>query len=78
MNEEDVKKSLIEFINKKMKEMGNTDVKIGNIRVVQRPDWNAFVDVSFTWYLNGWAKPTDLTNVYFAFRDGEWHTSTIF
>lgn len=78
MNEDEAKKSLEEFINKKMEEMGNTDVKIGNIRLGQRPEWDAFVDISFTWYLNGWEKPTDLTDVYFAFRDGEWHMSTIF
>lgn len=78
MNEAEMRESLIEFINKEMERMGNTDVKISNIRLYQRPEWDAFVDVSFTWYLNGWEKPTNLTDVVFVFRDGKWHTSMIF
>ena len=78
MNEEELKRSLIEFINAKMEEMGNTNVKIQNIRLMKRPEPDAFVDISFTWYHNGWEKPTTLTDVFFAYREGKWITSTIF
>lgn len=78
MNEEEVKKSLIEFINKKMEEMGNTDIKIKNIRVMQRPEWDALADISYIWYLNGWEKRANFTDVVFAFREGVWHSSIVF
>lgn len=72
MNEVKMKESLIEFINSEMKRMGNTDVKISNIRLCQRSEVDALVDLSFTWYLNGWEKPTTLTDVIIVFREGKW------
>ena len=78
MNETEMKESLIEFINNEMERMGNTDVKISNIRLRQRPEWEAFVDVAFIWYLNGHEKPTTLTDVLIVFREGKWISSVIF
>lgn len=78
MNESEMRESLIEFINKEMERMGNTNVKISNIRLRQRPEWEAFVDVSFTWYLNGWEKPTTLTDVLIVYREGKWISSITF
>jgi hypothetical protein len=76
---DELEKSLIDFIEKKNNENGNTDVKVSNIRFWNNGDLqNAFADVSFTWYLNAWAKPTKLIDVVFLFRNGEWITSTIF
>ena len=44
MNEAEMRKSLIRFINKEMKTNGNTNVSIKNIRLNQHPEWDAFVD----------------------------------
>lgn len=77
--EEKLTKSLIEFITKKNDDNGNTDLKIENIRF-----WDdhgaiyAYADVSFTWYLNGWEKPTVLNDTIFLYRNEEWYTPTFF
>ena len=78
MNKTELRESLIEFINSEMERIGNTDVKISNIRLYQRPEVDAMVDLSFTWYLNGWEKPTALTDVIIVFREGKWISSVIF
>ena len=78
MNETELRENLIAFINKEMENMGNTDVKISNIRLRQRPEWEAFVDISFIWYLNGHEKHTTLTDTLFIFRDGKWISSVTF
>lgn len=78
MNETELRESLIEFINSEMEKMGNTDVKISNIRLCQRPEVDAFVDLSFTWYLNGHEKPTKMTDVLIVYREGKWISSIIF
>lgn len=50
-----IEKSLINAINYEMKQIGNTDVKITNIRpFITDNKQFAFADVSYTWWLNSW------------------------
>lgn len=79
MESSELATSLINFIHAQNEQNGNTNVSIRNIRFIINDNLtNVFVDVSFTWYLNGWEKPTTLTDVLFLRRDEKWITSTIF
>lgn len=52
-----MKDMLINTIYYEMKQLGNTDVVIDNIRLFTEEDKQyAIADVSYTWRLNAWEK----------------------
>jgi hypothetical protein len=65
--------SLTKTIMSKMKEIGNTDVKISNIRFFHEAGKQyAFADISYTWYLNAWGKQVTHNDMIFALIDNQW------
>lgn len=76
-----IEKSLIDAINYEMKQIGNTDVKITNIRpFITDNKQFAFADVSYTWWLNSWDNKVVHKDMIFALVDAinnRW-TSPIF
>lgn len=76
-----IEKALIDAINYEMKQIGNTDVKITNIRpFITDNKQFAFADVSYTWWLNSWDNKVVHKDMIFALVDvinNRW-TSPIF
>lgn len=70
---------LINAIEYEMEQLGNTDVVIDNIRLFTEENKQyAIADVSYTWWLNGWAKKICHKDMIFVLVDDNRWVSPIF
>lgn len=71
--------SLIDAINKKMQQVGNTDVCISNIRLFVKDNTQyALADVSYIWFLNAWDHHVSHKDMIFILTDDSRWISPIF
>lgn len=74
-----MKDMLINTIYYEMKQLGNTDVVIDNIRLFTEEDKQyAIADVSYTWRLNAWDKKVNHKDMIFVLVDDNRWLSPIF
>lgn len=79
MNEEKLKKSIINYFNYNMQERGNSDYHIENIRLFETDGKKyALADVKYVWRLNAWDKNVKHNDMIFVLSEfcgiGEWQS----
>ena len=77
MDKEKLKESLIDYFKYEMRQIGNSDYSIDNIRFFEEENKiYALADIKYTWWLNAWDKKVNMKDVLFVIVDifgiGEW------
>lgn len=83
MDKEKLKESLIDYFKYEMRQVGNSDYSIDNIRFFEEENKTyALADIKYTWWLNAWDKKINMKDVLFVivytFGIGEWKSSIFY